>query len=137
MQTLNATTQTSRRKSKVSTDRPALSVDTTTTQAKPCTALCGSLSDLHLDQLRQIGLSKFATSAAATLHVAATAFRGQLDVFSKQLPDGRYIECHTPPGVHRLEYLGDRLGHEALGDLGTESERHALQLGRAQLELQV
>jgi hypothetical protein len=106
------------RKRKLSAvDRTTSSVDTAATQAKPSTAPCGSLSDLHLNQLRQIGCTKTAISAvaAATLHVAAKAFRGQLEVFSKQLPDGRYVGFHTSPGVQRLEY---RPGHEALGDLG-------------------
>ena len=106
------------RKRKLSAvDSTALSVDTAGTQAQPSTAPCGSLSDLYLDQLRQIGFTKTAISAvaAATLHVAAKAFRGQLEVFSKQLPNGRYLGYHTSPGVQRLEY---RPGHEALGDLG-------------------
>ncbi len=106
------------RKRKILTvDHTALSVDTAATQTKPSTAPGGSLSDLQLDQLRQIGFTKNAISAvaAATLHVAAKAFRGQLEVLSKQLPDDRYIGYHTSPGVQRLEY---RPGHEALGDLG-------------------
>jgi len=118
VQTLIATVQMNTRKRKLSAvDRTALSVDTAATHAKPSTAPCGSLSDLHLDQLRQIGFTKIAISAvaAATLHVAAKAFRGQLEVFSKQVPDARYIGYHTSPGVQRLEY---RPGHEALGDLG-------------------
>ena len=118
MQTLIATAQKNMRKRKLSAvDSTALSVDTAGTQAQPSTAPCGSLSDLQLEQLRQIGFTKTAISAvaAATLHVAAKAFRGQLEVFSKQLPNGRYIGYHTSPGVQRLEY---RPGHEALGDLG-------------------
>ena len=106
------------RKRKLSAvDHTALSVLIPDTQTKPSTAACGSLSDPQLDQLRQIGCTKNAISAvaAATLYVAAKAFRGQLEVFSKQLPDGRYIGFHTSPGVQRLEY---RPGHEALGDLG-------------------
>ena len=106
------------RKRKLSAvDHTALSVLIPDTQTKPSTAACGSLSDPQLDQLRQIGCTKNAISAvaAATLYVAAKAFRGQLEVFSKQLPDDRYIGFHTSPGVQRLEY---RPGHEALGDLG-------------------
>ena len=105
------------RKRKLSAvDSTALSVDTAGTQAQPSTAPCG-LSDLQLEQLRQIGFTKTAISAvaAATLHVAAKAFRGQLEVFSKQLPNGRYIGYHTSHGVQRLDYCP---GHETLGDLG-------------------
>ncbi|KAL0046452.1 hypothetical protein WJX82_000928 [Trebouxia sp. C0006] len=110
--------QMNTRKRKLSAvDHTALSVLIPDTQTKPSTAACGSLSDPQLDQLRQIGCTKNAISAvaAATLYVAAKAFRGQLEVFSKQLPDDRYIGFHTSPGVQRLEY---RPGHEALGDLG-------------------
>lgn len=115
MQTLIATAQMSTRKRKLSA--VTLRVGTAATQAQPSTAPCGSLSDLHLDQLRQIGFTKTAISAvaAATCNVAAKAFTGQLEALSKQLPDGRYLGYHASPGVQRLEY---RPGHEALGNLG-------------------
>ena len=71
-----------------------------------------------LAQLRHQGFTVIPISAAlqtATLTVAAKAFQGQLEVCSKQPPEGRLAGFRSFPQKQRLDY---RPGDAVLGNVG-------------------